>query len=75
MSFMHSHNLCHLDIKRSNVFITFDGQFVLGDLGAARPIGERVYEVTESEYNQDGTRENVSGWWVCLVCSDWFARL
>eukprot|EP00611_Tribonema_gayanum_P004832 TRINITY_DN14059_c0_g1_i1.p1 TRINITY_DN14059_c0_g1~~TRINITY_DN14059_c0_g1_i1.p1 ORF type:complete len:420 (+),score=66.23 TRINITY_DN14059_c0_g1_i1:290-1549(+) len=44
LNIMHQAQIAHCDVKASNVFVDFRGEFHLGDFGAATPFGQRALE-------------------------------
>jgi len=46
LTFIHSCNLVHMDVKPSNIFLTTSGNWVLGDYGSMTPIGALVFSTT-----------------------------
>jgi serine/threonine protein kinase len=40
LSFLHSNELVHLDVKPANIFIDRTGGFLLGDFGSIKPISD-----------------------------------
>ena len=47
---MHKADMCHMDVKASNIFIDSDGSSVLVDYGVVVPEGEAIYERTPSHW-------------------------
>jgi serine/threonine protein kinase len=44
---MHGKGLVHLDVKGANIFIDANTNWLLGDFGSCRPIGEIVLSSTD----------------------------
>ena len=50
LEFMHSHELTHNDIKGDNIFISYTGDWYLGDFGSSKRVGETITSSTDSFY-------------------------
>ena len=48
LRFLHENNIVHMYVKPANIFISQDGEWKLGDFGAACYIGERIYATAVS---------------------------
>mmetsp|Transcript_10665 Transcript_10665/g.14610 ORF Transcript_10665/g.14610 Transcript_10665/m.14610 type:complete len:333 (+) Transcript_10665:89-1087(+) len=53
IKFMHSKAYAHLDIKPSNIFLDNNGDFFLGDFGAATKFGDPIIESSELYFPSD----------------------
>jgi serine/threonine protein kinase len=49
---MHSHDLIHVDIKPSNIFVTSDGICKLGDFGLVFDLNKVFYILQISFFNE-----------------------
>ena len=45
---LHSHQLAHMDVKPSNIFVTPEGNFLLGDFGSATTFNEKTSASTRA---------------------------
>lgn len=43
---LHSRGYVHMDIKESNIFVDFNGKWILGDFGSAVNFGEKITSTT-----------------------------
>lgn len=46
LTYIHSCNIVHLDVKGDNIFVGGDGEWVLGDFGSCKLVGEEVITTT-----------------------------
>lgn len=42
--YMYDHRIVHMDIKASNIFISHDKSWLLGDFGSSKNIGEKILD-------------------------------
>ncbi len=61
VSILHRDNFVHRDIKPENIFVTGDGELVLGDFGLVFQTDETSDRVTGS-YENVGSRDWMPGW-------------
>ncbi|KAI3402456.2 SWE1 [Candida oxycetoniae] len=55
LKFIHSRNYLHLDLKPSNIFITFEGNLKIGDFGLATKL-----PITEKDFDLEGDRNYIA---------------
>jgi serine/threonine protein kinase len=68
---LHSEGLAHMDVKPSNIFVTPDGQLLLGDFGCVRRFGEKV-GTTPAFVPQDMQKQSYAAsalhdWWMLAM--------
>ncbi|KAL9645491.1 hypothetical protein ABK040_000557 [Willaertia magna] len=47
LKYIHDHNMVHMDVKPSNIFVNENGEWSLGDFGSCVPIGSMVTSCSE----------------------------
>mmetsp|Transcript_21654 Transcript_21654/g.31067 ORF Transcript_21654/g.31067 Transcript_21654/m.31067 type:complete len:248 (+) Transcript_21654:353-1096(+) len=50
LKFMHNHNIVHMDVKGDNILLDYNGNWLLGDFGSCRFIGDSILSTTEMFY-------------------------
>jgi serine/threonine protein kinase len=50
LQFIHSRGLVHMDVKSANIFVTYRGEWVLGDFDATVNVGGPILKYTERFY-------------------------
>lgn len=57
LSWIHKHDIIHLDLKPANIFITFDGTLKIGDFG----VGFKLPITSENgDFDREGDREYIA---------------
>lgn len=46
LTYIHCCNIVHLDVKGDNIFVGADGEWVLGDFGSCKRVGEEIISTT-----------------------------
>jgi serine/threonine protein kinase len=69
LEYIHGEGYVHLDVKGTNIFVTSDKMWYLGDFGSCKPIGQRV---TSSTFQF--CYENIA-FQTAKVIYDWFMFL
>ena len=46
LTYIHGCNIVHLDVKGDNIFVGGDGEWVLGDFGSCKRVGEEIISTT-----------------------------
>jgi len=68
---LHSEGLAHMDVKPSNIFVTPDGQLLLGDFGCVRRFGDKVGTtaafVPQDMQKQSYTASALHDWWMLAM--------
>ncbi|GMM31611.1 tyrosine protein kinase [Martiniozyma asiatica (nom. inval.)] len=57
LSWIHEHNILHLDLKPANIFITFDGTLKIGDFGVGTKM---INGSVETDFDREGDREYIA---------------
>ncbi|KAJ1409975.1 hypothetical protein B484DRAFT_403037 [Ochromonadaceae sp. CCMP2298] len=57
LTYIHGCNIVHLDVKGDNIFVDSDGEWVLGDFGSCKKIGEEVISTTAQFHHKKLTGE------------------
>ena len=68
---MHDRRVLHRDISSGNIFMNFDGDLVLGDLGLSREMGAQTKAVTQLGTPQYMSPERISGKPYGKACDLW----
>ena len=71
VSYMHDRRVLHRDISSGNIFMNFDGDLVLGDLGLSREMGAQTKAVTQLGTPQYMSPERISGKPYGKACDLW----
>jgi len=53
LNFIHEQNLVHMDVKPANIFVSSNGNWVLGDYGACVKIGEAIHSTTQAFFPEN----------------------
>jgi len=53
LKFIHEQGLVHMDVKPANIFVSSDGNWVLGDYGACVRIGDTVHSTTQAFFPEE----------------------
>lgn len=69
LEYIHSQGYVHLDVKATNIFVTHDCKWFLGDFGSCKPIGDKVTSSTFHFCYEDIAFKPAS------VSYDWFMFL
>ena len=69
LKFMHDRNVVHMDVKGDNILLDGNGNWLLGDFGSCRFIGETILSTTEMFYHSKILRTPA------LPCHDYFMLL
>lgn len=72
LTFLHSQQLAHMDVKPSNIFISCEGSFVLGDLGSVATFGCRtdstsLYIPKDLQSKEDYKASKKVDWWMLAM--------
>jgi len=73
VNYLHSRGYVHMDIKEANIFVDFNGKWILGDFGSAVKYGEKITSTTRGlhpellDWLEKGQRAIPSHWQF-----DWF---
>jgi serine/threonine protein kinase len=72
LTFLHNHSLAHMDVKPSNILITCDGFFILGDLGSIAKFGQRTvstepYIPRDMQKGSSYFADPMMDWWMLAM--------